>query len=144
MSDKAPLVFETHLGMLRPANAAAATAMQDIKGRVRVEIKGGVANQRRRGLYWSVAALVVPLLNDAHGLTLDEQDLHDITREKLRLYDEIVLPSGEVHHKLRSTSNRAMNEAERADFTTRALSIWSTWTGVDVTTLQTEAERLAA
>lgn len=144
MSDKAPLVFETHLGMLRPANAAAATVMQDIKGRVRVEIKGGVANQRRRGLYWSVASLVVPLLNDAHGLTLDEQDLHDITREKLRLYDEIVLPSGEAHHKLRSTSNRAMNEAERADFTTRALHLWSVWSGVDVTTLQTEAERLAA
>lgn len=144
MSDKAPLVFESHLGMLRPANAAAETAMRDIRGRVRVEIKGGVANQRRRGLYWSVASLVVPLLNDAHGLTLDEQDLHDITREKLRLYDEIVLPSGEVHHKLRSTSNRAMNEAERAEFTTRALTLWSTWTGVDVTTLRDEAERLAA
>lgn len=144
MSDKAPLFFETHLGMLRPANAAAQTAMAEIKGRVRVEIKGGVANQRRRGLYWSVAALVVPLLNDAHGLTIDEQDLHDITRQKLRLYDEVMLPSGEVHHKLRSTSNRAMNEAERADFTTRALALWSTWTGVNVTTLRAEAERLAA
>lgn len=144
MSDKAPLYFETHLGMLRPANAAAETAMRDIKGRVRVEIKGGIANQRRRGLYWCVAALVVPLLNDAHGLTLDDQDLHDITRAKLRLYDEIILPSGEVHHKLRSTSNRAMNEAERADFTTKALAIWSAWTGVDVTTLRQEAERLAA
>lgn len=144
MSDKAPLLFQTHLGMLRPANAAAETAMHEIKGRVRVEIKGGIANQRRRGLYWSVAALVVPLLNDAHGLTLDEQDLHDITRSKLRLYDEIVLPSGEVHHKLRSTSNRAMNEAERADFTTRALGLWSAWTGVDVTALRHEAERAAA
>ena len=144
MADKAPLVFESHLGMLRPANGAAETAMREIKGRVRCEIKGGVANQRRRGLYWSVAALVVPLLNDAHGLTLDEQDLHDVTRMKLRLYDEIILPSGEVHHKLRSTSNRAMNEAERADYTTRALALWSAWTGVDVTTLRDEAERFAA
>lgn len=140
MSDKAPLYFETRLGMLKPANAAAESAMRDIKGRVRVEIKGGIANQRRRGLYWSVASLVVPLLNDAHRLTLDEQDLHDITREKLRLYDEIALPSGEVHHKLRSTSNRAMNEAERAEFTDRALHLWSTWTGVDVTTLRNEAQ----
>jgi len=140
MSDKAPLYFETRLGMLKPANAAAESAMRDIKGRVRVEIKGGIANQRRRGLYWSVASLVVPLLNEAHQLTLDEQDLHDITREKLRLYDEIVLPSGEVHHKLRSTSNRAMNEAERAEFTDRALHLWSTWTGVDVTTLRQEAQ----
>jgi hypothetical protein len=140
MSDKAPLYFETRLGMLKPANAAAESAMRDIKGRVRVEIKGGIANQRRRGLYWSVASLVVPLLNEAHQLTLDEQDLHDITREKLRLYDEIALPSGEVHHKLRSTSNRAMNEAERAEFTDRALHLWSTWTGVDVTTLRQEAQ----
>ena len=140
MCDNAPLDFETRLGMLKPANAAAESAMRDIKGRVRVEIKGGIANQRRRGLYWAVASLVLPLLNEAHRLTLDEQDLHDITREKLRLYDEIALPSGEVHHKLRSTSNRAMNEAERAEFTDRALHLWSTWTGVDVTTLRNEAQ----
>ena len=144
MSDKAPLYFQAHLGMLRPANAAAENALHEIKGKVRVEIKGGVANQRRRSLYWCVAALVVPLLNNAQGLTLDEQDLHDLTRMKLKLYDEQKLPSGDVHHKLRSTSNRAMNEAERADFTDRALHLWSTWVGVDVTTLRDEAERSAA
>lgn len=144
MSDKAPLYFQTHLGMLRPANAAAETALREIKGRVRVEIKGGVANQRRRSLYWCVAALVVPLLNDANGLTLDEQDLHDLTRMKLKLYDEQKLPSGDVHYRLRSTSNRAMNEAERAEYTDRALHLWSTWTGVDVTMLRAEAERQAA
>jgi len=103
-----------------------------------VDIRGGIANQRRRGLYWSVAALVVPLLNDLHGMTLDEQDLHDITRKKLRLYTEQALPSGEVHYRLRSTSNRAMNEAERAAFTDKALHLWSTWTGIDVATLRQE------
>lgn len=140
MSDTPPLMFETRLGMLKPTNRAAEEAMREIKGRVRIEIKGGTANQRRRGLYWSVAALVVPILNDLHGMTLDEQDLHDITRKKLRLYDEQRLPSGEIHYKLKSTSNRAMNEAERAAFTDRALHLWSTWTGVDVTTLRQEAE----
>ena len=114
--------------------------MQEIRGRVTVKITGGKANQRRRGLYWSVAGLVVPLLNQANRLTLDEQDLHSITREKLRLYDEHILPSGEVYHKLRSTSNRAMNEADRAAFTDRALALWSTWTGVDVATLRREGE----
>lgn len=138
-ADSPPLLFEVRLGMLKPANRAAEDAMREIKGRVRCEIKGGTANQRRRGLYWSVAALVAPLLNDLHGLTLDEQDLHDITRDKLRLYDEQRLPSGEVYRRRRSTSNRAMNEAERAEFTTRALHLWSTWCGVDVTTLQDEA-----
>lgn len=144
MSDKAPLLFETRLGMLRPANAVAEAAMRDIRGKVRVEIKGGVANQRRRGLYWSVASLVVPLLNDAHGMTIDEQDLHDITRQKLGVGVWQELPSGDRRFKPASTSNRAMNEHERAQYTDRALHLWSTWTGVDVTTLRQEAEREAA
>jgi hypothetical protein len=144
MTDTPPLIFEAHLGMLRPVNRSAVEAMREIKGRVHVTIKGGRANQRRRGLYWSVAALVVPLLNDAHGLTLDDADLHDITRDKLRLYDEIKLPSGDVLRKRRSTNNRAMNEADRAAFTDRALALWSTWCGVNVSTLRAEAEALAA
>lgn len=138
-NDKAPLIFEAHLGMLRPASQKAVEAMSEIKGRVRVEIRGGRANQRRRGLYWAVCALVVPLLNDAYQLTLDEDDLHDITRTKLRLFDVYQLPSGEQYKKLRSTSNRAMNEADRAEFTTKALTLWSTWTGVDVNVLRSEA-----
>ena len=140
MADKAPLFFQAHLGMLKPANAAAETAMREIKGRVRVTMTGGTANQRRRGLYWLVAALVAPLLNERHNMTIDDNDLHDITRDKLRLYDEVTLPSGDVHRKRRSTSNRAMNEAERAEFTDRALALWSQWTGVDVMTLRREAE----
>lgn len=138
--DKAPLYFEARLGGLFPANATAEAAMRDIKGRVIAEIKGGTANQRRRGLYWRVASLVVPLLNDAYRLMLDEDDLHDITRDKLKLFDEITLPSGEIHRKRRSTRNRAMNEAERAEFTDKALHLWSAWTGVDVTTLRNEAQ----
>ena len=139
MPEKAPLLFEAHLGMLRPANAAAETAMRDIRGRVRCEIKGGVANQRRRGLYWTVAGLVVPLLNDRYNMTLDEDDLHDITRDKLKLVEEITLPSGEVHKRRKSTSNRAMNEHDRAEYTNRAFALWSTWTGVPVETLREEA-----
>lgn len=140
--DSAPLFFDVRLGMLAPGNAAAEAAMRDIKGRVRVTITGGIANQRRRGLYWLVAALVVPLLNHAHGMTLDDEDLHSITRTKLKLYDEITLPSGDVHRKLKSTSNRAMSEHERAEFTNRAFALWSTWLGVPVETLCREAEAL--
>ena len=139
MADKAPLYFTAHLGMLKPANAVAEQAMQDIKGRVRVEIRGGRANHRRRGLYWSVASLVVPLLNQQYSMTLDEDDLHDITRDKLKLFDEVTLPSGDTHRKRRSTSNRAMNEAERAAYTDAALELWATWTGVEVTALRNEA-----
>jgi len=143
MPDRAPLLFEPYAGMLRPANAAAETAMRETRGRVRVEIKGGVANQRRRGLYWAVASLVVPILNDLHGMTIDEDDLHDITRDKLKLVEEIVLPSGEIHKRRRSTSNRAMPEHERAEYTTRALELWSRWCGVPVETLRIEADKNA-
>jgi hypothetical protein len=144
MADDSPMLFDVRLGGLFPANAKAEEAMREIKGRVSVKISGGKANQRRRGLYWTVAALVVPLLNEAHNLTLDEDDLHDITRDKLKLYDEIKLPSGEIYRKRKSTSNRAMNEADRAEYTTKALSLWSTWTGVQVETLRDEATREAA
>jgi hypothetical protein len=140
MVDEAPLLFDTRLGGLFPANAAAEEAMREIKGRVGVKISGGKANQRRRSLYWLVAALVVPLLNQKYELTLDDDDLHDITRTKLKLYNEFKLPSGDVHRKLRSTSNRKMNEADRAAYTTKAFELWSTWTGVEVTTLCSEAE----
>lgn len=144
MTDRAPLLFTARLGMLAPANAVAENAMREIKGRVQVEIKGGVANQRRRSLYWAVAALVVPILNDLHNLTLDENDLHDITRQKLGVGHWIELPSGDRRFKPASTSNRAMNEADRAAYTDRALRLWSTWVGIDVATLRNEAEREAA
>lgn len=114
--------------------------MKEIRGRVSVTIKGGQANQRRRGLYWSCAHIVVDLLNNAHNMTLTEADLHDITRDKFRMYDEIKMPSGEVLRKRHSTSNRAMNEAARAEYTTRALGLWSKWCGVDVDTLRREGE----
>lgn len=143
MTNDPPLIFEVRLGMLKPANRMAEEAMREIKGRVRVEIKGGTANQRRRGLYWSCAGIVVQILNDLHTMTLTEKELHDITRDKFGMYDEIKLPSGDVHKRYHSTSNRAMNEAARAEYTTRALGLWSKWTGVDITTLRDEALRLA-
>ncbi len=140
MGNEPPLIFEARLGGLFPANRMAEEAMREVKGRVQVQIKGGTANQRRRGLYWSCAGIVVELLNNAHNMTLTEADLHDITRDKFRMYDEIKLPSGEVLRKRHSTSNRAMNEAARAEYTTRALGLWSKWCGVDVDTLRREGE----
>jgi len=115
--------------------------MQEVKGRVSVKISGGRANEARRSLYWAVCALVVPLINERFDMTLDEQDWHDITRMKLKLYDAVDLPSGDVYKRLRSTSARAMNEADRADYTDRAFRFWSTVVGVPVETLRQEAEQ---
>lgn len=144
MSNKAPMYFEARLGGLFPANAKAVAAMQEVKGRVRVEIRGGTANQRRRGLYWVLTGIVAGLLNDKHNMTLTEDDLHDIMRDKFGMYDTITLPSGDERKRYWSTSDRAMNEADRAEYLNRCLGVWSTWTGVDVATLRQESERLAA
>lgn len=144
MADSAPMFFAVRLGGLFPANTKAEEAMREIDGRVRVTITGGKANQRRRGLYWVMVALVTPILNDKYTMTLDDDDMHDIMRDKFKMYDEYTLPSGEVYKKRWSTSNRAMNEADRAEYINRCIAVWSTWTGIDVTTLTREAERLAA
>lgn len=143
MADKVPLYFKARLGGLFPANAAAEEVMRKINGQVDITIKGGVANQRRRSLYWVCAGIVAPILNDLHSMTLTEAELHDITRDKLGMYDSFTLPSGDTFKRYHSTSNRSMNEAARAEYTTRALQLWSTWCGVDVTTLRDEASRLA-
>lgn len=143
MSDRAPLYFNARLGGLFPANRAAEEAMREITGPVRVTMTGGKANQRRRSLYWVLVSIVTPILNDMHNMTLTDDDLHDIMRDKLGMFDEVALPSGEVHRKRHSTSNRAMNEADRADYLNKCIDIWSRWTGVDVTTLRDEAQRAA-
>lgn len=143
MTDKAPLYFAARLGGLFPANAAAEDAMKGIAGTVRATLTGGRANQRRRSLYWVLVSIVTPILNDIHRMTLTDDDLHDIMRDKLGMYQEVTLPSGEIHRKRHSTSNRAMNEADRADYLNKCIAIRSTWTGIDVSTLTAEAERAA-
>lgn len=143
MSDRAPLYFEARLGGLFPSNRAAEEAMREITGPVRVTITGGRANQRRRGLYWVLVSLVTPILNDMHNMTLTDDDLHDIMRDKLGMFDEVTLPSGEVHRKRHSTSNRAMNEADRAEYLNKCIDIWSRWTGIPVHALTDEGRRAA-
>lgn len=143
MTETAPLFFERRLNMLSPVNPAAKEAVQAIEGRVTVKITKTARNQRRRALYWIVTALVAELLNDAHDLALTDNDLHDLIRTKLRMYDEITLPSGDIYRKLWSTSDRAMNEAARAAFTTKAFEIYSRWTGIDTDTLTKEGIEIA-
>lgn len=129
-SDTPPLVFEVHLGMLRPATPYTEHAVRQLNGKVRASLTGGKGNQKRRALYWVVAAEVTRLLNAKHGLDLTEQELHDTTREKLGMFDEVRLPSGGRIVRHHSTSDKAMNEADRASYTDRALNLWAGWTGI--------------
>jgi hypothetical protein len=140
MSDEAPLIFAAKLGGLFPVNPAAKEALQGVQGQCVVKITRATRNQRRRSLYWIVCGIVAGLLNDMHELTLSEIDLHDITRRKLGVYETVTLPSGEEYIKLRSTSDRAMSEPDRAVYTTKAFDMWSKWIGVPVETLTREAE----
>lgn len=144
MSDTAPLIFERRLGGLFPVNPAAREALTAVEGRCVIKITRATRNQQRRSLYWVVTGIVADVLNDMHGTTLTDQDLHDIIRRKLGLYTEVTLPSGDVHVKLRSTSDKAMAEPERAAFTDRALKVYSAWLGIPVETLTDEARQTAA
>lgn len=143
MTDRAPLYFTARLGGLFPANRAAEEAMRHIDGTVRATLTGGKANQRRRSLYWVLVSIVTPILNDMHNMTLTDDDLHDIMRDKLGMFDEVTLPSGEVHRKRHSTANRAMNEADRAEYLNKCIDVWSRWTGIPVHALTDEGRRAA-
>ncbi len=134
-ADEAPLIFSRKLGMLAPANQAASEALRAIDGNVVVKITKANRNQRRRSLYWSVAAVVAKALSDMHDMVLTENDLHDLSRRKLGLFHTLVLPSGDVHYKLKSTADKHMTEPERAAYTDKAFKVWSQWLDCDLDTL---------
>ena len=139
MADTPPLIFARRLGGLFPVNLAAKEAVAAIEGQCAVKITRATRNQKRRSLYWVLASIVAEALNDMHGLTLTDQDLHDITRDKLGLGYDVELPSGDVLHKRKSTSDRSMPEPERTAYTTKAFNLWSRWIGVPVEVLTREA-----
>jgi hypothetical protein len=139
-ADEAPLIFSRKLGMLAPANQAASEALRAIDGNVVVKITRANRNQARRSLYWSVASVVAKALSDLHDMVLTENDLHDLTRRKLGLFHTLVLPSGDVHYKLRSTADKHMAEPERAAYTDKAFNVWAAWLAIDVDTLVREGQ----
>ena len=141
MTDKAPLYFLPKLGMLAPCNPAAIKAMQAINGRVRVEIRQTRGNVRRNALYWSVLALVAPILSDKiEGDPIDENMLHRLLKDRKGLYREVALPSGEVWKDYESVAFHRMPENERAEFIDWAFNTLSKWTGIEVLALLKEAE----
>ena len=138
-AEKPPLLFTKQLGSLRPANKAAETALAAIVGTVRVRVTRVNRNQRRRAFYWVMLQVAAQALHDQHAIDLDAELLHDVLRKKLGLGTEIVLPSGEVIFKPRSTSDKAMNEVDRAQWTDRASNALARWLGVPVNVLMDEA-----
>jgi len=108
----APLAFRVQLGALRPACPVAEEALRALGNGALcgVTLRKSSRNLRRLRFYRMMLAVAAPLLAE-HVPGLTAADLHDIVRKKLKLGDEMRLPSGETHFRPRSTSFAAMDEA---------------------------------
>jgi len=138
-AERPPALFVKRLGGLFPANNEATLALSGVAGKCVVKITAATRNQRRRSLYWVVVSIVAPILNDAFGGDWTDAELHDHVRERLDYVTESnPFPDGSTVKRLQSTSDRAMNEADRAVFTNKAFDAFSRWTGIPVETLIAE------
>lgn len=142
MSDKPPLIFEVRFGALHPCSTAAQEALRACTGRVRVEIKRTTANQRRRGFYWVMLDVAAQALTDQTGFFWDSKLLHTELKRRLELGETFTMPSGKKVFKPKSTSNVAMREPERADWTDRCAKFLSHEIGCEVEELMDEARRV--
>lgn len=136
--EKPPLLFRSQFGRLSPVNKIAEEAVKALSGQdCRVEIKRSTANQRRRAFYWLFLDVVAEVLRDRTDTPWDAETLHDELRKTLRLYDgpPLKTPAGREVYRLKSTSDRSMNEVERAAWTTRAVNYCELITGVEARTL---------
>lgn len=133
-SDGAPLIFKKSFGALRPGNKPAEDALRTVADgkSVCVRITGITANQRRRAWYWLMLQVAAEALSDRTGDPWDSSLLHVELKRVLKLGDEFTTPSGRVVFKARSTSNRAMPELERSQWTSRCAAVLSRWLEVPV------------
>ena len=138
-ADTPPLFFTKVLGSLRPANPAAHDALKAITGTVKVKITKATANQRRRGMYWLTLAVAAEVLADKTGDPWDAELLHKELKIVLKLGETFTTPSGREVFKPASTADAKMSEPERARWTDRTMAVLSTWCGVPVADLLTEA-----
>lgn len=144
MAERTPLYFAKRLGGLYPACPAAEKALAAVDGRVRVRITSSRGNDKRMSLYWVVLTIAAPILSDlCQGEPMDEAMLHRVLKDRLGLYTETILPSGEVVKNYDSISFAKMPENERAAFIDRAFVCLSKWLGIPVETLTTEARNAA-
>jgi translation elongation factor EF-1beta len=103
-------------------------------------VKKTGANDRRRGFYWVMLDVAADALTDGTDSPWDAESLHIELKRKLRLGTPLLNKKGEeVGFKLKSTSNRAMPEPERARWTDRCANVLSHWIGCEVTELMNEA-----
>jgi hypothetical protein len=140
MTDRPPLLGRVILGRIVPTNDVGIDAIKACEGlHIRFEIKKSGANERRRGFYWKMLSVAAEALTDKTGDPWDSDLLHDELKIALKLGQEWTTPSGRKVFKKRSTSNRAMTEAERSHWTTRCANALSHWIGCEVEELMRES-----
>ncbi len=138
MADTPPLFFERRLGGLFPACPAAEKALSAVQGRVRVKITRTQGNNKRIALYWIVLGIAAPMLDEqAPGLT--DELLHNVLKDRRGLVRVVKLPSGDIVKDYASISFASMTEPERAAFIDWAFATLSSWLGVSVDELTSEA-----
>jgi hypothetical protein len=143
MADEVPLIFERRLGGLFPANPAAEKALAAVSGKVRVKITRTQGNNKRIALYWITLGIAAPMLDEqAPGLT--DSLLHKVLKDRYGLVKVVKLPSGQEIKDYDSISFHQMTENERAAYIDWSFKTLSSWLGVSVEELTSEAREQAA
>lgn len=144
MADVEPLLFRAIMGALRPINGAAEDALKAISvgSMVRIEIKRTVGNVKRMAWYWVMLKLALDNLSDAFDGPMTTKMLHRWLKREAGLVKPVrSKKTGEIiDYDYDSISFATMPENERADYIDFASSLLAKRLGVDVMTLQREAE----
>ncbi len=142
MKDAPPLLFHVVLGALRPLNPPAANAVKALKPGDRIAVKFGKGgfNLKRLGYYWVLLDVASEHLSDRLPSPIGSEQLHRVMKEKLGLYTEIPLPSGEVFKDYESISVATMSEPDRSAWVERVSNVLARWLGVPVQDLLNEAK----
>jgi len=141
MSEVPPLLFRKHLGGLYPANQEAEEAIAAIERNslIQADIKQTKGNNKRMGLYWLVLGKAAEALTDVcEGDALNRKMLHQVLKDRGRLYTTTTLPSGEVLKNYESIRFAKMTENERSAYINWAFQTLAKWLGCSVDDLTKE------
>lgn len=148
MTDVEPLLFRYELGALRPVTGEAEdflhtlTSGQIVKG----DFKIPRGNVKRLAWYWVMLKIAVEQLSDAIDGKFTRRMLHNWFKRQTGLATPVVSKkTGEIlDYDYDSISFARMAENERAEYIDQVSELLARRLGVDVTTLRTEAEGMAA
>lgn len=148
MADDEPILFRYELGALRAVTGEAEDFLRTLKpGQI---VKGTFiiprGNTKRLAWYWVMLKLAVEQLSDAIDGRFTRKMLHNWFKRQTGLARPVISKkTGEIlDYDYESISFARMPENQRAEYVDQVSDLLARRLGVDVVTLRTEAERLAA